>query len=71
MNDFWVIDELKYFPKSRIQIYNRFGVKIFHSVGYSKPWNGAYKNVKCSPGVYYYVIDIDSEKAISGSLMIL
>lgn len=71
VNDLWTIEELKSFPKCKVQVFNRNGTEIYNSIGYAKPWDGTYKNKICNPGVYYYVINLDGDKIISGSLTLL
>ena len=39
-----------------LQIYNRWGEKIFESSDINKGWNGVFKGEDCPLGVYYYQI---------------
>ena len=70
INDFWDIKSLGLYPKSRVNVFNRFGVKVFSSTGYSVPWNGTYNGNKVATGIYYYVINVD-DNVVSGSLTIM
>ncbi|MES2371409.1 MAG: gliding motility-associated C-terminal domain-containing protein [Bacteroidota bacterium] len=55
-----------------VDIYNRLGQQIFHSVGYSKPWDGKYKGLDQPVATYYYVIKARSDLApVSGSVTIV
>lgn len=44
------------FEKYELLIYNRWGEKIFTTNNPSNSWNGEYKGVKCSVGVYGYIL---------------
>lgn len=61
-NDFWVIDNIQQFPNCVVEIYNRWGELLFHSDGYTTPWDGKYKGKDLPVGTYYYVIDLRHEK---------
>jgi len=70
-NDLWNIEHLSSYPGATINIYTRYGVKIYGSVGYSQPWDGTYKNRPMPFGTYYYIIDTKFPGQIfSGSISI-
>lgn len=67
INDTWVIQYLDSYPGATVQVFNRYGQKVFESVGYSKPWDGTSKGKLLSAGTYYYIIDPkNGRKIISG-----
>jgi len=39
-----------------LQIYNRWGERLFQSIDISNGWDGKFKNVPCASGVYIYKI---------------
>jgi gliding motility-associated-like protein len=57
INDVWSIKYLQSYPGATVEIYNRYGQMLFHSVGYAKPWDGKYKGQDVPTGTYYYIID--------------
>jgi len=60
-NDVWKIDFLFSFPDVTVDVYNRWGERVFHSKGYSsdKHWDGTDEKGKKLPmDAYYYVIDL-------------
>lgn len=71
-NDYLVIDGLANYPNNRIQIFNRWGVKVYETTGYgvSDNWFKGYsdgratvkKNNLLPTGTYFYVLsyDVDS-----------
>jgi gliding motility-associated-like protein len=60
VNDLWNIPDLAAYPQCLVNVYNRYGTKIFQSRGYAKAWDGNYKGGKVPAGVYYYVINLDN-----------
>jgi len=52
LNDRLVIANLEKHPNSSLQIYSRWGIRIYESDNYQNDWNGG----KFSEGVYYYVL---------------
>lgn len=61
INDTWEITNLLDFPKATIDIYNRNGTNLYHSVGYARPWDGLYNGKKLPPGTYYYLINLKDQ----------
>ncbi|QEC52663.1 PKD domain-containing protein [Anseongella ginsenosidimutans] len=55
-NDRWIIGNIEDYPRCLVQIFNRFGERVFHSQGYPEPWNGDLGNKLLPPATYYYVI---------------
>ncbi|MDP2174818.1 MAG: gliding motility-associated C-terminal domain-containing protein [Bacteroidota bacterium] len=51
-----------------MQIYNRWGEKIFDKEDLEPKWNGDYKNQPCLEGIYLYLIKI---KALNGKFFYL
>uniref|UniRef100_UPI0039834C7D PKD domain-containing protein n=1 Tax=Daejeonella sp. TaxID=2805397 RepID=UPI0039834C7D len=57
VNDVWQIEYLESYPEVRVDIFNRFGMRIYASIGYQTPWNGTLNGSDLPVGTYYYVID--------------
>ena len=57
VNDIWQIEYLDSYPEVSVNIFNRFGVKIYTSIGYLNPFNGTFNGAELPVGTYYYVID--------------
>jgi gliding motility-associated-like protein len=74
-NDTWQIDALIIYPQCSVDIYNRWGDRVFHSDGYSseKQWDGTNdKGKKLPMDAYYYVIDLhNGEEPIVGTVTII
>ena len=73
INDFWDLEQAFIYADSEINIYSRFGKKIFSSVGYEVPWDGNNKNGKAlSDGAYFYHIELGHGfNPIKGTVTIL
>ena len=74
INDNWGIKGLDAFPGSLIEIFNRSGKEVFHSINYSTPFDGRYNGKQLPVGVYYFIIDLHQPVCfgkISGSLTII
>ncbi|GGB80348.1 hypothetical protein GCM10011325_04860 [Dyadobacter sediminis] len=54
-----------------ISIFNRWGEVIFHSKGYSEPWNGTYQNKPLPAGSYPYIIKAQLQQPVEGSVLLL
>ena len=68
----WVIQDLEYYPKSTVNIFNRWGQKVFTSIGYPIPWDGTYQGKTLSSGTYYYIIDPkNGQAALAGWVAII
>jgi gliding motility-associated-like protein len=73
-NDFWVIDNIDQFPDCTIEVYNRWGERLYFAPkGYSPLFNGKYKGSDLPVGTYYYIINLNHPaypKAYTGPLTI-
>lgn len=72
INDYWDIKGLIAYTDATVDIFNRYGQKIFHSLGYPKAWDGTYNGKPLPVGVYYYVINTNYQgQVVSGWVTIL
>jgi gliding motility-associated-like protein len=72
INDYWNIGGLQNYPYAFVQIFNRYGQKVFESKGYSKPFDGKFGGSYLPGGVYYFIINLNSRcSLLSGSLTII
>jgi len=61
-NETWQISRIEDYPNCEVNIYDRWGQKIYKSVGYSNsnPWDGTNNGLKLPASTYYYVIDLNT-----------
>lgn len=69
-NDYFIIDNIQKHPNNRVEIYNRWGVKVYETTGYDPHGDGSVnvftgysggkitvdKSKKLPSGTYYYVV---------------
>ena len=66
-NDYFIIDNINYFPNNNVTIYNRWGRKVYETSGYDSKGN-VFKGIaegvdvvgkgeKLPTGTYYYVVE--------------
>lgn len=57
VHDTWIIQYLESYPGCTIDIFNRYGQLIYHSVGFSTGWDGRINGRDVPVGTYYYIVD--------------
>lgn len=72
INDTWKIPYLASYPGATIEIFNRYGQKVYSSTDYAKEWKGTYNGSPLPLGVYYWIINPkNGRKQINGSVSII
>lgn len=72
INDTWNITGLIAYVNATVDIFNRYGQQVFHSIGYPVPWDGTYNGKPLPVGVYYYVIHLNiNNQVLSGPVTLL
>lgn len=72
VNDLWNIEHLDTYNGATVEIFNRYGNKVFSVKGYGQPWDGTHNGVPLPVGTYYYIINPQRGlKVISGSITII
>ena len=61
-NDNFSVGNIELYPDNVLEIYNRYGQKVYTKTGYQNDWNGKYLNQELPAGTYYYLLDTKSEK---------
>lgn len=64
IHDRWEIKYLDTYPGGTVEIFNRYGQKIFSSVGYGKPWDGTVNGKPVPVGTYYYIVNPKNGRSI-------
>lgn len=71
-NDTWEIDGLNMYDHPEVKILNRWGGVIFHSIGYSNPFDGIINGEKVPAGTYFYIIKASEDTpTLTGSVTIV
>ncbi|CAM3387810.1 T9SS C-terminal target domain-containing protein [Pontibacter korlensis] len=73
VNEVWEIKNYQNYPDMRVEVFNRWGNKVFSSRGYGEPWDGTYNGKELPVATYYYLIYLRStnEQPISGNVTII
>jgi gliding motility-associated-like protein len=72
INDTWRIQYLESYPGASIEVFNRYGQKVFISTGYDVEWDGYFNGSLLPIGTYYYIINPkNGRKTITGSVSII
>jgi len=72
INDNWDIKNIGNYPNCKVDIFNRWGTRIYASAGYAVPWIGQYNGIPLPSGAYYYVIDLrNGQIPLSGWVTII
>lgn len=72
VNDKWDIKFLDEYGSCRVNVFNRWGLIVYSSIGYSVPWDGTYKGSALPSGTYYYIITLQTGAApLSGFVAII
>jgi gliding motility-associated-like protein len=72
VNDTWDIQNIGQYPNCTVEIFSRYGDKVFYSSGYNTAWNGKHNGANLPVGTYYYIIKLNSSiKPVTGNLTII
>ncbi|MCJ8164138.1 PKD domain-containing protein [Pontibacter sp. E15-1] len=72
LNETWFIENIEHYPNCQVQVFTRWGAKVFESEGYRQPWDGTYQGKQLPMAAYYYVIRLDkTSDPISGSITLI
>lgn len=54
-NDVWEIENLKFYPNTKVEVFDKLGDKVYEQNHYGAPW---WDGGSLPSGVYYYVVDL-------------
>ncbi|MHA6250219.1 Ig-like domain-containing protein [Pontibacter sp. CAU 1760] len=58
INDTWTVPELRYYNDIEVTVFDRAGVRVFHTRNPEEGWDGRAKGGRILPGSYFYIIQI-------------
>lgn len=71
-NDTWHIRNIEFHSDSKLEIFNRWGTKLYEKTGYQNDWDGTYKGQRLPVDTYFYVIRSQGfARPYKGSITIL
>lgn len=66
-NDHWKIRGAEEYPEITVEIFNRWGARVFSSKGYDEPWDGG----GLPSAAYYYIITFGDGTSTTGTVTIV
>jgi gliding motility-associated-like protein len=60
-NDYFYIGNIEKYPNNVLEIYNRYGQKVFSKTPYQNDWDGKYLNNELPAGTYFYILDTKTD----------
>ena len=58
INDDWTIPELKFYNQVEVEVFDRNGVRLFHTTDPEKGWDGKDQNGLVRKGSFLYVVQV-------------
>lgn len=72
INDNWVIEYLDSYQGATVEVFNRYGQLVYHSIGYTKPWDGTFNGNPLPVATYYWIINPkNGRQQMNGSVTII
>lgn len=72
IHELWVIPYLSEYKEAVVSVFNRYGQQVYHSKGYSRPWDGMFRGAALPAGTYYYIIQTGTGgKPLTGPVTII
>jgi gliding motility-associated-like protein len=58
VNDTWQVPELRYYNQVEVEVYDRAGVRLFHTSDPEKGWDGRGTDGRLLQGAFFYIIQV-------------
>jgi gliding motility-associated-like protein len=59
-NDTWEITGIEFYPNTTVDVYDRWGKRVYHSNGYPQPWDGTHDGKVLPMDSYHYIINLNN-----------
>jgi gliding motility-associated-like protein len=71
-NDSWRIPGIELYPGATVEVYDRWGKRVFYSSDYDQPWDGTSGGELLPMASYHYVINLNNgSPALIGNITIM
>jgi gliding motility-associated-like protein len=71
-NDTWFIETLQAYPGAEVQVFNRYGQKVFDNNAKNIWWDGTFNGQPQASGAYVYLVDLkNNTQVIKGVVYII
>ncbi|WP_161888758.1 lectin-like domain-containing protein [Pontibacter russatus] len=71
VNETWEIATLEGYPDARVEVFDRWGSRLFERTGYIREWNGTLHGKALPQSTYFYVITLSGGRKLTGSVSIV
>ena len=74
VHEVWEINNIELFPNVKIEVFDRWGRKVYTAEnGYNNDWDGSFNGKPLPMDNYFYVIDLygNGEVVINGNVTIV
>ncbi|MEM6842060.1 MAG: PKD domain-containing protein [Bacteroidota bacterium] len=72
VNDTWELQNINTFEQKLVEVYDRYGHRVFFSDNYNQAWDGSYRGDLLPTGTYYYRIELEEgSQSYQGKVTIL
>ena len=61
LNDYWIPENIEQFPNIFINIFDRYGRKVYQLEDNERGWDGLYNDTDLPTGDYWYIIKLNGE----------
>ena len=65
-NDTWQIDNIEFYERSEVVVFNRWGTEVYRVSRYANDWDGTFEDQLLPDGTYFYVATLDEREPIAG-----
>ena len=71
INDYWEVTHVDYFENNKLEIFNRWGNKVYSAKPYHNQWNGKSDSGADLPdGTYYFILELGNGLSHTGYIII-
>jgi gliding motility-associated-like protein len=70
-NDTWKVSDLNQIDGCTVQIFNRWGQKLYETDNYQNEWDGTHEGNILPDATYYYVITCEEERMYQGAINLM
>lgn len=75
-NDYWHIDNINLYPDALVEVFNRWGDRVYSTINYINSWemgwNGSHQGEMLPSATYYYVINLNNDQpSLTGTVTIV
>lgn len=71
LNDTWNIPAIGAYPAFEVRVFGRWGQLVYYAKNAMRPWDGRLKGSPIPMGAYIYVISLNGEKNLRGTIMLI